>query len=60
MWIGSYKVVEIILTAIVVFMGVVFAVTAFASSPDWGAVVQGLFVPSLPAEGSAGILTAVG
>lgn len=60
MWIGSYKVVEIILTAIVVFMGVVFAVTAFASSPDWGAVVQGLFIPSLPAEGSAGILTAVG
>ncbi len=60
MWIGSYKVVEVILTAIVVFMGVVFAVTAFASSPDWGAVVHGLFMPALPAEGSAGILTAVG
>lgn len=60
MWIGSYKLVEAILTAIVVFMGIVFAVTAFASSPDWGAVVHGLFVPSLPAEGSAGILTAVG
>ncbi|WP_102380116.1 Nramp family divalent metal transporter [Raoultibacter timonensis] len=60
MWIGSYKVVEVILTAIVVFMGVVFAVTAFASNPDWGAVAHGLFVPALPAEGSAGILTAVG
>ena len=30
MWIGSYKVVEVILTAIVVFMGVVFFVTAIA------------------------------
>ena len=60
MWIGSYKVVEVILTAIVVFMGVVFLVTAFASSPDWGAIASGLFVPALPEEGSNGILTAVG
>lgn len=60
MWIGSYKVVEIVLTAIVVFMGVVFLVTAFASSPDWGAAVHGMFVPALPEEGSKGILTAVG
>lgn len=60
MWIGSYKVVEKILTAIVVFMGVVFFVTAIASSPDWGAVAAGLFTPSLPEEGSKGILTAVG
>ncbi len=60
MWLGSYRVVEVVLTAIVVFMGVVFAITAFASSPDWGAVVKGLFTPSLPASGSAGILTAVG
>lgn len=60
MWIGSYKVVELILTAIVVFMGVVFLVTAFASKPDWGAVAIDLFKPSLPSEGSSGILTAVG
>lgn len=60
MWIGSYKVVEKILTGIVVFMGVVFLVTAFASRPDWGAVASGLFTPALPEEGSKGILTAVG
>lgn len=60
MWIGSYKVVELILTAIVVFMGVVFLVTAFASKPDWGAIAMDLFKPSLPSEGSNGILTAVG
>lgn len=64
MWIGSYKVVEVILTAIVVFMGVVFLVTAFASSPDWGAILSGLFMPTLPSieqtGGTSPILVAVG
>ena len=43
-----------------IVVGVVFLVTAFASSPDWGAIAHGLFVPALPEEGSKGILTAVG
>ena len=62
MWVGSYKLVEKILTGIVVFMGVVFFVTALFSPVDWGAVVVGLFTPQLPAgqEASKGILTAVG
>ena len=62
MWVGSYKLVEKILTAIVIFMGLVFLVTAFASPVDWGAVVGGLFTPTLPEgqAGAKGILTAVG
>ena len=60
MWVGSYKVVEKVLTCIVVFMGLVFLVTAFASSPDWGAIAVGMFTPTLPQEGGQGILTAVG
>ncbi len=60
LWIGSYKVIEKILTAIVVFMGLVFLVTAFASSPDWGAVVMGLFTPSLPSNDQTGFLTVIG
>ena len=64
MWIGSYKVVEVILTAIVVFMGVVFFVTAIASNPDWGAIAAGLFIPTLPSTeqtgGTSPILVAVG
>lgn len=62
MWIGSYKLVEKILTAIVVFMGVVFLITAIASPVDWGAAVSGLFTPALPEGQNAqkGILTAVG
>ncbi len=62
MWIGSYKLVEKILTGIVVFMGVVFLITAIASPVDWGAAVSGLFTPALPEGQNAqkGILTAVG
>ena len=62
MWSGSYKLVEKILTGIVIFMGLVFLITAFASPVDWGAVVAGLFTPTLPEgqAGAKGILTAVG
>lgn len=62
MWVGSYKLVEKILTSIVIFMGLVFLITAFASPVDWGAVVAGLFTPTLPEgqAGAKGILTAVG
>ncbi len=49
---GSTKVIEKILTALVVLMGVLFLVCAFASDPNWGAVVKGLFVPTAP-DGSS-------
>ena len=43
LWSGSYKYIEKFLTALVVIMGVVFFVTAFAAKPDWGAVFKGMF-----------------
>lgn len=49
---GSYKYIEKVLTALVVIMGVVFLVCAFAVGPDWGAVLKGMFMPSAP-EGSS-------
>lgn len=58
LWIGSYKVLEKVLTGIVIFMGVVFLVTAVASQPDWGAVLSGLFVPALPGVHVAGVAAA--
>ncbi len=60
MWVGSYKLIEKILTGIVVFMGVVFLITAFASNPDWGAILTGMFTPQLPSNDSKGLLTAIG
>ena len=40
---GSYQRVENFLTALVVLMGVIFLICAFAAKPDWGAVFAGLF-----------------
>ena len=60
MFIGHYNLIEKVLTAIVVFMGVVFLVTALASNPDWGAIVSGMFTPQLPTNNSTGLMTAIG
>ena len=48
---GSYKRVESILTALVVIMGVIFLICAFASKPAWGEVFKGLFGFKVPEGG---------
>ncbi len=48
---GSYQVVENILTALVVLMGVIFLICAFAAKPDWGAVFKGMFGFKVPDGG---------
>ncbi len=48
---GSYQSVENILTALVVLMGVIFLICAFAAKPDWGAVAKGLFGFKVPDGG---------
>ena len=48
---GSYQRVENILTALVVLMGVIFLICAFAAKPDWGAVFAGLFGFRVPDGG---------
>lgn len=57
LWNGNYSVIEKILSGIVVLMAVAFVVTGIASSPDWGAVLKGLFTPNL---GNNGLMTVVG
>lgn len=57
LWSGNYKRIEKFLTALVILMSVVFLATAIASSPDWGAVLKGLFVPSM---GENDLMTIVG
>ena len=49
---GSTNVIEKILTGLVVLMGVLFLICAFASKPDWAAVLKGMFVPKAP-DGSS-------
>lgn len=58
--VGNYNVVEKVLTAIVVVMGVVFIATAVASKADWAGIIHGMFVPKLPANDMSGILVAIG
>lgn len=48
---GSYQRVENFLTALVVLMGVIFLICAFAAKPDWGAVFSGLFGFRVPDGG---------
>ena len=48
---GSYQRVENILTALVVLMGIIFLICAFAAGPDWGAVFAGLFGFKVPDGG---------
>ncbi|MBR4185999.1 MAG: Nramp family divalent metal transporter [Clostridia bacterium] len=45
---GSYKSIEKVLTGLVVIMGVIFLICAICAKPDWGAVLKGLFIPSVP------------
>lgn len=53
---GSYKYIEKFLTGLVVVMGLIFLVCAFAAKPDWAAVLKGLFVPAVP-EGNQSWMT---
>ena len=48
---GRYKLIERFLVGLVATMGLVFFLAAIAVAPDWGAILKGLFIPSLP-EGS--------
>lgn len=50
-WIGSYRTLERIMKVFVGLMGILFVITLITVRPDWGAVLHGAFVPSLP-EGS--------
>lgn len=50
-WIGSYKTLERIMQVFVSLMGILFVVTMLTVRPNWGAVLSGAFMPSLP-EGS--------
>ena len=45
---GKYEVVEKVLTALVVLMGILFLITAIAVKPNFGEVLKGLFVPRVP------------
>ncbi|MBF0795336.1 Nramp family divalent metal transporter [Mammaliicoccus lentus] len=46
--IGSYDLIEKVMTVLVLVMGVIFITTVIVIQPDFGAVLKGAFVPSIP------------
>lgn len=55
---GSYKIVEKVLVGLVVLMSLTFITTAVIISPNWGAIIKGMFIPSIP-KGSVFIVMAL-
>jgi Mn2+/Fe2+ NRAMP family transporter len=59
LWSGRYRTIERVMIGFVVLMSLVFLATAVVLRPPIGAVLQGLFVPSIPAD-PRGLTLAVG
>lgn len=57
LFIGSYKMIERILTGLVILMSFTFIITAVIIAPDLPAILKGLTIPSIP-KGS--VITLVG
>lgn len=57
LYLGNYKFIERTLVFLVILMSVSFIITALMTQPDWGKLITGSFVPTVP-EGS--LLTIVG
>lgn len=55
---GNYKFVEKFLIGLVVLMSATFITTAIVVSPDWGQILKGMFVPSVP-KGSLFLIMAL-
>lgn len=60
LWIGSYKSIEKVLIALVLLMSLTFISTAIVSSPDWGALVKGLFIPKVPENAWLSVVGLIG
>ena len=57
--IPSLKIVSTILGMMVVIMGVVFLLTAIMVKPDFGEIIKGAFIPSLPGPGAGTLVLAL-
>jgi Mn2+/Fe2+ NRAMP family transporter len=58
-WWGSFRLFELLMTALVAVMFASVVLTAVLIRPDWSAVASGL-VPSIPASGPAWVLGVLG
>ncbi len=60
LWRGSYKQIEKILIAMVLFMGLAFVATFIVVKPDMSEMLGGLFVPAIPDGSLLTIIALIG
>ncbi len=60
LWIGNYKVLERYMISLVLLMSFSFLCAAVLTRPDWGAVLQGAFLPVFPKDSIFTIIGLVG
>lgn len=60
LYIGNYKVLERVFIGLVALMSISFIITAFLTQPDFSAILEGLFVPKLGADGILTVIALVG
>lgn len=60
LWRGSYKQIEKILIAMVLFMGMAFVATFIVVKPDLSVMLHGLFVPGIPDGSLLTIIALIG
>lgn len=60
LWLGNYKWIERCLVALVGLMGIIFLVAAIAVQPDWGAILQAIFIPQAPPNSLLMIVALIG
>lgn len=57
---GSYDLIEKVMTVLVLIMGVIFITTVIVIQPDFGAVLKGAFIPSIPKGSLLTIIALIG
>ena len=60
LFIGKYKVIEKWLIGLVVVMSVAFLIAAISTAPSILGILKGIFVPSLPSNGTLTVMSIVG
>lgn len=60
LFVPAYRVLERLLIALVLLMSAVFVACALLLSPDWSALLQGLFSPRIPDGGLTSVIALIG
>ncbi|TVZ25300.1 NRAMP (natural resistance-associated macrophage protein)-like metal ion transporter [Gillisia sp. Hel_I_86] len=60
LYIGNFKILERVFIGLVALMSISFIITAFLTQPDFTAILEGLFIPKLGADGILTVIALVG